>query len=185
LPKLYDVFMSIDSLSSKQFSAGDIFRLLGVDKNRLFYWVQSHRLLTPGIQKGRGTGNRSIFSLGNLIEIALIREMIAVGQDLNSIKEIKDELDRNRDWIEEILSADNMDWLCLEIRRDKDRLFLNWKTETMVGEFDSDGVGMCGKEELLIALNYDSKDECPNSYASVWIEIGRLAKDLIAKIGKE
>jgi DNA-binding transcriptional MerR regulator len=82
------------SLSSKQFEAKEVKQLLGIDKNRLFYWINTHRLVKPEIEEASGTGTRAKFSLKNLLELAVVERMIDAGFDLKKIKEIKGKLDK-------------------------------------------------------------------------------------------
>lgn len=81
------------SLSSKQFEAKDINKLLEINKNQLFYWINTHGFLKPEIEEASGTGTRAKFSLKNLLELAVIKRMTEAGFDLKKIKEIKDKLD--------------------------------------------------------------------------------------------
>ena len=86
--------MTVDSLSSRHFEAKDIQKLLGIDKNKLFYWIKTHRLLKPEIEEASGTGTRAKFSIKNLLELATIKELISLGFDLNSIKKVKAKMDK-------------------------------------------------------------------------------------------
>ena len=79
-------------LDLKQYQAKDIMRILNIDKNKLFYWIKTHNLLTPDIEEANGTGSRAIFSLGNLLELVIIKELKGLGFDLRTIKRIKDQL---------------------------------------------------------------------------------------------
>ena len=85
--------MMAHNLSQKQFAAKDVYRILGVDKNRLFHWINTHRLLEPAIDEGGGRGNRRRFSRNNLLELAIIRELHHYGIDLRIVQQIKKILD--------------------------------------------------------------------------------------------
>lgn len=84
----------VESLSSRHFEAKDVRKLLGIDKNKLFYWMRTHRLLKPDIEEASGTGTRTKFSLKNLIELAIIKEIADFGLELAAVKKIKNRLDR-------------------------------------------------------------------------------------------
>jgi len=88
--------MMAHNLSQKQFTAKDVYRILGVDKNRLFHWINTHRLLEPDIDEGGGRGNRRRFSRNNLLELAIIRELHHYGIDLRMIGLLKKQLDVQR-----------------------------------------------------------------------------------------
>jgi DNA-binding transcriptional MerR regulator len=77
--------MMAQDLSHKQFTAKDIHEILGIDKNRLFHWINTHRLLKPDIEEGSGRGKRRVFSRNNLLELALIIEWHHYGIDLKMI----------------------------------------------------------------------------------------------------
>ena len=69
------------------FESKHIQELIGIDKNRLFFWVQTKGLICPE-QQGRGRGGCSRFSFGNLLDIALIKELRDFGINFNEIKKI-------------------------------------------------------------------------------------------------
>jgi DNA-binding transcriptional MerR regulator len=81
------------NLSQKQFTAKDVYKILRIDKNRLFHWINTHRLLEPDIDKGGGRGNRRIFSRKNLLELAIIFHLHHYGIELRMVRQIKDLLD--------------------------------------------------------------------------------------------
>lgn len=85
--------MIVSDLSSKLFLAADIERILGIDKNKLFYWIKTYRLLKPDIEVAKGTGSRAKYSLRNLLELATIKAFLTMGYDLNTIGRIKSILD--------------------------------------------------------------------------------------------
>jgi len=85
--------MMAHDLSRIQFTAKDIYKILGVDKNQLFHWINTHRLLEPDIEEGGGRGKRRIFSRKNLLELAIITQMHNYGIELRWIREIKKLLD--------------------------------------------------------------------------------------------
>lgn len=85
--------MDAESFGGRRYEAKDIKALLGVDRNRLFYWLRTYRLLEPAERSG-GTGRRGKFSFTNLLELALIYDMERFGLDLDTIKLMKDSIDR-------------------------------------------------------------------------------------------
>jgi DNA-binding transcriptional MerR regulator len=86
--------MEDKSLSNKHFQAGDIARILGIDRNRLFYWINTHKFLKPEREVADGTGTRAKFSMKNLIELVMIKEFDDYGIDLKKIRILKDSLDK-------------------------------------------------------------------------------------------
>jgi DNA-binding transcriptional MerR regulator len=85
--------MEVSSLSSEHFLAKDVKQLLGIDKNKLFYWIRTYRLLKPDIQEASGTGTRSKFSLKNLLELMIINQLLILGMELKYLKNIKGFID--------------------------------------------------------------------------------------------
>ncbi len=85
--------MRDDSLINKQYTAKDIKSILGIDRNKLFYWIKTYRLLTPEIEEASGTGKTSKYSLKNLLELATIMELLNSGFDIKTTKEIMKAID--------------------------------------------------------------------------------------------
>ncbi len=83
------------SLSLRLFEAKDIHRFLGIDKNKLFYWMKTYRLVTP-VKEAEGTGTRSQFSFKNLLELAVVKELADLGYNLRTIQRLKKYLDTKR-----------------------------------------------------------------------------------------
>jgi len=83
----------------RKFTARDIHRLLGIDRNTLFYWINTHRLLRPRVSKSGGTGKKSIFDLINMVELALIRELVIEGLTMRRIASIKATIERNKPFL--------------------------------------------------------------------------------------
>jgi DNA-binding transcriptional MerR regulator len=84
----------VQDLSHKQFTAKDIYEIFGIDKNKLFHWINTHRLLKPDIEEGSGRGRRRVFSRNNLLELNIIKKMQEYGIELSAIKKFKTFLDR-------------------------------------------------------------------------------------------
>ena len=68
------------------YEAKDIREILGIDKNKLFYWTRTLGLLEPDIEKASGTGTSNKYSLANLIDLAVIKNMVHFGLSLNAIR---------------------------------------------------------------------------------------------------
>lgn len=66
------------------FESRHVKELLGIDKDKLHHWVQNKRLLKPAVE-GKGRGGRNKFSFENLLELALIQELLPFGIELNGI----------------------------------------------------------------------------------------------------
>jgi len=69
------------------FNIIQVIKTLEMGRDKLFYWVKTKRLIKPEIE-GKGRGKRSKFSLFNIFELAVIRELVNLGFELNFIKEI-------------------------------------------------------------------------------------------------
>lgn len=188
--------MEVDSLSSKHFEARDIKAILDIDKNKLFYWIKTHRLLKPEIEEASGTGSKAKFSLKNLLEIAMIKEMINFGFELKAIKEIKEKVDKltsSEDGainiFDDILSEEGLfkDEMrseeALYIYKSKDTVHLIQKTYTIDGDFDGDGWVPIPVPDY---IEYDEKNNQnrPPMYVAIKIDLGDLALDLIKKLKK-
>lgn len=74
------------SLSIKQYGAMDIQRILGISRNKLFFWTRTKNLVKPDIREVRGTGRGNLFSFKNLLDIALIKNLDDAGYELNAIQ---------------------------------------------------------------------------------------------------
>lgn len=74
-------------IRQKYFESRHIQEFLGIDKNQLFHWVQTKRLIEPA-KVGKGRGGRSQFSFANLLDLALIKELSEFGVELNALKMI-------------------------------------------------------------------------------------------------
>lgn len=75
----YDISQTYESRHIKKF--------LGIDKNQLFHWTQSKKLMRP-TYLGEGRGGRSKFSLDDLLTLALIMKINDFGVELNTLKKI-------------------------------------------------------------------------------------------------
>jgi hypothetical protein len=83
----------VHDLSQKQFTAKDVYRILDIDKNRLFHWINTHRLLEPDIEEGGGRGNKRVFSVKNLVELAIVYQLHQYGIELRMVREVKKLID--------------------------------------------------------------------------------------------
>jgi len=104
--------MMADRLNNKQFTAKDIKNILGIDRNKLFYWIKTYRMLKPEIEEALGTGKTSKYSLKNLFELSIINELLKSGFDMKTTKKIKKSLDnheieKNLNVFEKLIEAYN------------------------------------------------------------------------------
>ena len=83
-------------ISNEQYEARHINDILGISRNQLFFWVKTHRLVTPDFEQGIGTGNRNRFSRKNLLEMMIIKELSSFGIDLRNIELIKNSIDSSK-----------------------------------------------------------------------------------------
>lgn len=183
--------MSVDSLNSRHFEAKDIKKLLDIDKNKLFYWIKTHRLLKPEVEEASGTGTRAKFSLKNLLELATVKELLNLGFDLNSIKKIKTKMNRykigNENIFNEILEDEDRAERALFIYRSKDKIFLYLQTYDIGGDADvSDGIVSYYpvREPDYAQWDWSINKERPPTYGGVILHIGILTSDLIEKVEK-
>lgn len=73
----YDMSQTYESRHVKEF--------LGIDKNQLFHWTQTKKLMRP-ILLGEGRGGRTKFSLDDLLTLSLINKINDFGIELNTLK---------------------------------------------------------------------------------------------------
>jgi hypothetical protein len=182
--------MMDEKLSSQQFEARDIKRILGINRNRLFYWTQSHRLLTPEVAEAAGTGRRARFSLKNLVELALVHALVDFGTDLRTIRIIKGLLDLPCSQ----LDNSNVFDFALNTPFKEDFKLLLYKmneTEFIVKvdavfkdqdfEFDKDGRIHLSPGLVKSFLNFNGDESTLPRYVSLQIDLGRIAGETIAK----
>jgi DNA-binding transcriptional MerR regulator len=84
------------SIGYAQYEARHVERILGVSKHKILFWKKSYSLVNPDVEQGVGTGNRNIYSKTNLLELAIIKELVSFGIDLNTIKCIKNLIDHEK-----------------------------------------------------------------------------------------
>jgi hypothetical protein len=70
------------------YGAKDIEKLLGINRNKLFFWVHTKRLIKPEIEEVRGTGKGNKFSFKNLLDLSIIKILDGYGFGLNAIQVI-------------------------------------------------------------------------------------------------
>jgi len=69
----------MNDLTRKWFKAKDIKNILGVTSGQLFHW-QRWNLIRPEI-KGKGRAYKDLYNFNNLIDIALVKELVKLGID--------------------------------------------------------------------------------------------------------
>ena len=173
-------------MNSNSYKVKDIKKLFGIDKNKLFYWIHTYGLLKPEIEKASGTGTKTKFSLKNLLELAVLREMLDFGFDLKTTRTIKMRIDSYKENDENIYNA---------IIKDKNRdcrvLFIyksGAKISLYVSSPAEEAVDMNSGPILspdLSLWNLDKDRRRPPSYTGVIIQIGMIASELIEKIKKD
>jgi len=72
---------------NQTYESRHIKEFLGIDKNRLFHWIQTKRLMRP-ILLGEGRGGRTKFSIDDLLNLSLIEKINNFGIELNTLKKI-------------------------------------------------------------------------------------------------
>jgi len=106
---LYGIFMGMITYDiSQTYESRHIKEFLGIDKNQLFHWTQSKKLMRP-TYLGEGRGGRSKFSLDDLLTLALIMEINNFGVELNTLKKI-------------MMSLENVEFPSITYKRDDDGL---------------------------------------------------------------
>ena len=175
--------MIAEGLNYGPFQAKDIHKLLGIDKNKLFYWIKTHRLLKPEIELASGTGSRSKFSLKNLLELATVKELLSLGFDLSSIKKIMRRTRTHKEDGKNIFKA-TIDYdeieredIKLYIYRLKNKIILYLTSPIFT--VDEGGAGYYPDWET---WDKEEHPEKPPSYSGAFIQVGILANDLMKKI---
>jgi hypothetical protein len=180
----------MERLSSNQFEARDVHRLLGINRNRLFYWTHTHRLLVPEVAEADGTGKRAKFSVRNLVELAFIKALVESGTDLRSAKNIKEMLDEKRD---EFDGGNAFDFGLKTPFPDAYRMWLyragnkrfmakvvGVKPNANVDVEEDGPKAVPGEFEFYINRHVDERPDM--GYVSIQIDIGDLAKEIVLKL---
>lgn len=71
----------------KTYKIIDAVNLLGVSRDRLFYWIKFQRLTTPEV-RGEGRGTRSRLSILNIVELSIAKELASLGIELTLVRRI-------------------------------------------------------------------------------------------------
>ena len=74
-------------MSTKRYTAADVKVVLGMDRNTLFYCVKTLALIQPAQHKPRAI----LYDLQNLLDLALIQELLSLGITQGTIKAILNE----------------------------------------------------------------------------------------------
>jgi DNA-binding transcriptional MerR regulator len=159
--------MIAHDLSHKQFTAKDVYRILGVDKNRLFHWINTHRLLEPDFDEGGGRGNRRRFSRNNLLELAIIRELHHYGIDLRIVQQIKKILDAER----------------IEAKREDGKWVRVWqKDAAKTRKLNLYDWAFKGDAETRIRFYYDAEGRAMSFYTLIGEKQDGWDRDMVKKI---
>lgn len=161
--------------------------ILDISKDQLLHWVKTMRLVKP-IVTGKGRGGRSKFSFKNLLEIAIVKEMLNFGLDLNSIVKIKKEIDRYRKNNKNVYS------LVLEDDYLVDRFFYIYKSGEGIVFYPNEPTQEIDLGEMpphigtvpdMNKWKNENKDSAPPSFFSGLIFIGMIAVYLINELEKK
>jgi len=170
--------MKDESLNYKPFEAKDIFRILGFNKNRLWYLVHAYHLLEPEIEASSGTGKSNKFSRNNLLELMLIKELSRCGLGLNAIKSIKKSFEKESRLLVEEAKKSKAD-----IRNIYDRAFLEPPIGLRIARsFDWFEVSVAEWRPAPLSNKDDEEVLKYNSY--IMINISTLAGHLKERLSK-
>jgi hypothetical protein len=181
-----------NSLSSKHFQAKDVVEILGkdIDKNKLFYWIRTYQLLKPEIEEASGTGTRTKFSLKNLLELSLIRELINFGFDLATVRVVKHGIDnyksdllKKKNIYDSILEDENKEEFVLFLYKTKKKIYLDISRLDIEPDFDGEQ-WIPNWTPSYVRLDQEGKKKRPEMFVSLKLELGRLAMDLVSKVKK-
>lgn len=170
-------------MSNQQYEARDVQRILGINRNKLFYWTHSHRLLVPEVAEAAGTGRRARFSMKNLVELAFIQSVVDFGVDLRSIKTIKEVLDKGEVFDEALKTLFQEEFHILVYRLSGTEFPVK-KAGVFDGveaDFDKDGGATPAPGRAEFFLNYEGDESALHKYVSFRIDLGRIAKDVVTK----
>ncbi|MBT96098.1 MAG: MerR family transcriptional regulator [Acidimicrobiaceae bacterium] len=78
------------------FSGKKATEIVGISYRQLDYWTRTE-LISPSIQKGKGSGSRRRYSYKDLLELRVIKNLIDGGIKVEKIREIFDFLKENLD----------------------------------------------------------------------------------------
>ena len=170
-------------MSNQQYEARDVQRILGINRNKLFYWTHSHRLLVPEVAEAAGTGRRARFSMKNLVELAFIQNVVDFGVDLRSIKTIKEVLDKGEVFDEALKTPFQEEYHVLLYRLSGTEFVVKVEGvfDGVEADYDKDGgaTPAPGPDEFF--LNYEGDESALHKYVSFRIDLGRIAMDVVTK----
>lgn len=89
---------------NQMFEARHVEKYLGINKRQLAHWIITRRLIKPAIE-GQGRGGRNKFSFENMLDLALIKELLVFGIDLNIIGKILSGKSKKTERVRSKLSA--------------------------------------------------------------------------------
>jgi len=181
--------VTTDQQESKHFEARHIKKMFGIDRNKLFYWTKTHGLLKPEVEEPEGTGNRAKFSFRNLLEIALIQEMLKYGFDLRTVKIIKKALEAPQKQLGGLNLIDyslktSLPLLysvsILSIKQRKASFLVNYYDEGKVSEAEKKSHEL-PRPNAFFHINEGLDPANQSPFISVKIEIGQLAENIHAR----
>jgi DNA-binding transcriptional MerR regulator len=177
-------------MSYQQYEARHVKEILGISKNKLFFWVKTYGLIKPEVEQGVGTGSRNRFSKKNLLELMVIKELTSFGIDLQTIRGIKNLIDEAKvvHWEKggEIFVNEP------ESPNDYEKKTVNYYEWAFSGSFDvgmnifhdNEGKGFCF--QLWEWTNHPiSEEKVKNLFSNpvlVYLNVSLLARELQEKI---
>jgi DNA-binding transcriptional MerR regulator len=70
------------------YTVGDILKITGVNRHKVFYWGKTWGMIRPGIFESDTTGKKSVFTWDDVRDIIAIRDLYNAGLRLRVIQEI-------------------------------------------------------------------------------------------------
>lgn len=143
----------------KIFESRHIQEFLHINKDQLLHWVQTRRLIKPAIE-GKGRGGRSKFSLENLLDLALIKELADFGMELHSVKAMLEGKKTETPWKvfkknRELYEKEGL-WLIIERTQDE----FNWTygsgekgIEQIIGFLKAGELEIGSKAKMIVSIS--------------------------------
>jgi len=137
-------------------------------------------LLKPEIEEAKGIGTRSKFSFKNLLELATVKEMLNFGFSLDTIKLIKNQMDKYQTSYKNIfyyfIRSEFAEEEFIYIYRSGKKFEIDLKERPLDPVYDG----------TQVHLDYSQPDQHLDrgEYMALRLEMGKLVKELIEKIMK-
>jgi DNA-binding transcriptional MerR regulator len=171
-------------MNTLQYDPKDVEKILGVNRHKLFYWMKTHRLLSPDIKGSGGMGSKRIFSFKNLLEITVIKELVDFGLDLSSIesmqKKNREEYENMVKLVVEKIESKSIivEEFCFDLYRKGGQFVIGKVVEEGI-EADMDDEGGYGSPYSIPSpRNILSEEEISKTTISIRVDIGRMGVNL-------